>query len=93
MGWKQRGWYVDDRPVAGVFDRNGNAGPTIWFEGGVVGVWTQRADGEIAIRLLDDVGSDAIERIHDECARLADWLGDVRVKWRYPTPITRQLTS
>jgi hypothetical protein len=42
MGWKQRRWYVDDSVPAGLFDRTGNAGPTVWVDGQVVGAWTQR---------------------------------------------------
>ena len=91
MGWKQRSWYVDDTVEAGIFDRNGNAGPTVWFEGRVVGVWTQRSDGEIVSRLLDDIGSDGSARVAAEAERLRRWLGGVRVKWRFPTPITKQL--
>lgn len=93
MGWKQRGWYVDDAVEAGIFDRNGNAGPTVWFEGRVVGVWTQRSDGEIVSRLLDDIGSDGHDRVDAEAERLHQWLGSVRVKWRFPTPITKQLSA
>lgn len=91
MGWKQREWYVDDRPGTGLFDRNGNAGPTVWVDGRVVGSWTQRADSEIAVRLLEDVGADAERAIDAEVERTMSWLGDVRVKWRYPTPITKAL--
>ena len=51
MGWKQRDWYLG--PHAGeLFDRNGNAGPTIWVDGRVVGGWSQADDGEIVTRLL-----------------------------------------
>lgn len=91
MGWKQRTWYVDDRPSAGLFDRNGNAGPTIWLDGRVVGTWTQHADGEIAVDLVADIGSDAVAAVEAEAERTADWLGPTRVKWRYPTPRTRRL--
>ncbi len=92
MGWKQREWYVDDRPGAGIFDRNGNAGPTVWVGGQVVGAWTQRPDGEIAMLLTGDVGTVERDALDAEAARLATWLGDVRIKWRYPTPLTKQLT-
>ncbi len=48
MGWKERGWYLDDATAARVMDRNGNIGPTIWADGHVVGGWVQRPDGAIA---------------------------------------------
>lgn len=93
MGWKQRGWFVDDSPSAGIFDRNGNAGPTIWVDGRVVGVWTQRSDGRIVTELPDRPDPTVARAIDHECDRLAALLGDVRVNWRYPTPITRRLEA
>ena len=48
-----------------LFDSAGNAGPTIWVDGRIVGGWAQRRDGEIAPHLLEDVGKEtrhAIER-------------------------------
>lgn len=93
MGWKRRAWYVDDLPATGLFDRNGNAGPTLWVGGRVVGTWTQRSDGEIAHVLATEVGASERDDIDRELERLATWLGDVRVKWRYPTPLTRRLSA
>ncbi|MDQ3973171.1 MAG: winged helix DNA-binding domain-containing protein [Actinomycetota bacterium] len=90
MGWVQRDWYLGTHRAA-LFDRNGNAGPTVWWEGRVVGGWAQRDDGEIALRLLEDVGSDAVAAIGTAAARLADWLGDVRVVPRFRTPLERDL--
>ena len=58
MGWKERDWYLG-RHAAVLFDSNGNAGPTVWWDGRVVGGWSQRRDGEIVFRLLEDVGADA----------------------------------
>ena len=58
MGWKERDWYLGEHAPT-LFDRNGNAGPTVWWNGRVVGGWAGRRDGEIAFRLLEDVGVDA----------------------------------
>lgn len=93
MGWKQRSWYVDDAPAAGLFDRTGNAGPTVWVDGRAVGAWTQRSDGTVAIETLVDVGADTLGALDTEAERIAAWLGDVRVKWRYPTPLSRRLAG
>ncbi len=92
MGWKERAWYLGDHAPA-LFDRNGNAGPTVWCDGRVVGGWAQRKSGEIAILLLEDVGQEAKEAIDNEAARLGEWLGDVRVTPRFPTPLQRQLVT
>ncbi|MGZ8593254.1 MAG: winged helix DNA-binding domain-containing protein, partial [Actinomycetota bacterium] len=40
MGWKGRAWYLGDH-ASELFDRNGNAGPTVWANGRVVGGWMQ----------------------------------------------------
>ena len=58
MGWKERGWYLGTHGPT-LFDANGNAGPTVWWNGRVVGGWSQRKDGEIVWELLEDVGADA----------------------------------
>jgi Winged helix DNA-binding domain len=92
MGWKQRDWYLGPHGAA-VFDRNGNAGPTVWWGGRIVGAWAQRRDGEIAYRLLEDVGADGDAAVAAEAERLASWLGDVRVKPRFRTPLERELAA
>jgi hypothetical protein len=92
MGWKERDWYLG--PHASVlFDRNGNAGPTVWWDGRVVGGWAQRKDGEIVFELLEDVGRDAVRAVESEAARLADWLGDVRFSPSFLPPFQRALAS
>ena len=92
MGWKERGWYLGTHGTL-LFDRNGNAGPTVWWDGRVVGGWSQRADGEIAFRLLEDVGSDAAAAIEAEAEELRAWLGDVRFKPGFLPPFQRKLAG
>jgi len=92
MGWKLRDWYLGPH-VEAVFDRNGNAGPTVWWGGRVVGGWAQRRDGEIVYRLLEDLGEDAERTIEVEGERLAAWLGDVRVTPRFRAPLERELAG
>lgn len=92
MGWKERDWYLGPHASL-LFDRNGNAGPTVWWGGRIVGGWTQRADGEIAYRLLEDVGRDAVEAVEAEAARLAAWLGDVRFSPGFLPPFHRELAA
>ena len=92
MGWKERDWYLG--PHASVlFDVNGNAGPTVWWDGRVVGGWSQRRDGEIVYRLLEDVGADAVAAIEAEVARATDWIGDVRFSPGFLPPFQRELAS
>ncbi|MFC9326328.1 winged helix DNA-binding domain-containing protein [Kitasatospora sp. NPDC057015] len=91
MGWRGRDWYLRPEDVPALFDRAGNAGPTVWWDGRVVGGWAQRADGEVVWRLLSDVGSEAVAAVAGEAARLAGWLGEVRVTPRIRTPLEREL--
>lgn len=92
MGWKDRGWYLGPH-AASLFDRNGNAGPTVWWEGRVIGGWTQRQDGTIAYRLLEDPGTEGREIVAAEAGALETWLGGVRVRPRFPTGMEQSLTG
>jgi hypothetical protein len=92
MGWKVRDWYLGPHGQR-LFDSNGNAGPTVWWDGRVVGGWSQRADGEIAFQLLEDVGSEAAAAIEAEAERLQTWLGDVRFKPGFLPPFQRSLAG
>jgi hypothetical protein len=83
MGWKDRGWYLGPHRAA-LFDSAGNAGPTIWVEGRIVGGWVQRPSGEIAVRLLEKVDMETARMIDAEAARLAAWLGPTRIRWPFP---------
>ena len=91
MGWQQRDWYLPAAQRAELFDKTGNVGPTVWWDGRVVGGWAQRADGGIVWHLLDDVDTDAITAIEAEAARLAAWTTDVRITPRFRTPLERRL--
>jgi hypothetical protein len=90
MGWKEREWYLGEHGER-LFDRNGNAGPTIWLDGRIVGGWTQREDGEIVGEVLEDVGADAERSIEVKLASLQAWLGDVNVTARFRSPHDREL--
>jgi hypothetical protein len=83
MGWKDREWYLGPHRAA-LFDSAGNAGPTIWADGRIVGGWAQRPSGEIALRLLEKVDAETARMIDAEAANLAAWLGPTRIRWPFP---------
>lgn len=90
MGWSDREWYLGEhRPQ--IFDSAGNAGPSIWADGRIVGGWRQDDDGAVELQVLDDVGAEALAGIEREAARLTEWLGGTRVMLRFPSPLWRQL--
>ncbi|WP_416966350.1 winged helix DNA-binding domain-containing protein, partial [Streptomyces sp. Agncl-13] len=72
MGWQARDWYLAPELRPALFDGSGNVGPTVWWNGRVVGAWAQRPDGEIAWRILDreGVGRDAETAIGVAAERL-----------------------
>ena len=88
MGWFERDWYLGLHR-AQLFDRSGNAGPTAWWNGRIVGGWRQDASGEVELQLLEDVGAEALSALELEAGRLTDWLGGVRVSPRFPSPLSK----
>jgi hypothetical protein len=88
MGWYDRDWYVGEHRSQ-VFDRNGNAGPTAWWNGRIVGAWGQDGDGRVEVRLLEDVGRDAKQALQRRADELTEWLGGVRVSPRFPSPLSK----
>ena len=88
MGWKERDFYLGEHgPV--LFDRNGNAGTTAWWDGRVVGCWVQDPDGAVEVRLLEDVPEEGRAALRAQAARLQDWLAGERVGTVYPSPAMR----
>jgi hypothetical protein len=86
MGWTERGWYLGAHGPR-LFDRSGNAGPTVWWDGRVIGGWAQRKDGRIVLQLLEDAGAEARVATEEEADRLERWLGPVRFIPRFRTPL------
>lgn len=93
MGWKQRAFHLDPAHVPVLFDRNGNGGPAAWVDGRIVGGWVQRPDGEIAVRLVEDVGAEARAELERHAAELAALLGEVRFRCRFPAPLQAELLA
>ncbi|MFF7932748.1 DNA glycosylase AlkZ-like family protein [Streptomyces sp. NPDC007940] len=95
MGWQQRDWYLAPSLRPALFDRSGNVGPTVWWNGRVVGGWGQRPDGEIVWRLLDTegVGREAEAAIAVEAERLGSWVGATRVTPRFRVPLEKELAG
>jgi hypothetical protein len=92
MGWRDRSWYLGEHAPM-LFDRSGNIGPTIWWNGRIVGGWAQRRDGDIVIRLLEDIGTDAAAAVAAEAGRLREWIGPARITPRFRTPLERELSG
>lgn len=92
MGWKQREWYLPS--YAGhAFDRMGNAGPTVWVDGRVAGVWVQRADGALVTRMFTEVTAAQRAALDQRVSELAATIGDTRFTVRFPSPVSTVLRA
>ncbi|QDP97263.1 winged helix DNA-binding domain-containing protein [Microlunatus elymi] len=91
MGWVDRDWYVDPEYRKLLFDNTGNAGPTLWSDGKVVGGWWQTDAGEVRLHLLEDVGTVASAALESRAATLTQWLHGRKVLPRFPSPLAKQV--
>jgi hypothetical protein len=88
MGWFDRDWYLG--AIRGkVFDRNGNAGPTAWWDGRIVGGWYQDGDARVHLQLVDDPGHDGRNALAARAAELTAWLDGIQIKPRFPSPLSK----
>jgi hypothetical protein len=92
MGWFERDWYLGPHK-AQLFDTNGNAGPTAWWDGRIVGGWRQGDAGEVELQLLEDVGSKGRRALKDEAKRLTEWFAGTRALMRFPSPLSKQIAG
>jgi Winged helix DNA-binding domain len=88
MGWFDRDWYLGGHRGE-VFDRNGNAGPTAWWDGRVVGGWYQDDEARVQLQLLEDPGRDGQRALRRRADELTSWLDGVRIRPRFPSPLSK----
>ena len=78
MGWRHRDWFLGDH-AARLFDQTGNIGPSLWWDGRIVGGWAQDRDGQIVCRFTEDVGAEAVAAADVAAQRLVKVVGTVRL--------------
>jgi hypothetical protein len=91
MGYRDRHRWLAPEHRAKVFDRAGNAMPTLWANGRVVGAWGQRSDGSVAYGFFEPVPSAAEALVAAEIRRLEGFLAGEPLGLRTGTPFTRAL--
>ena len=92
MGWKDRRWFLGIHP-AEVFDRAGNIGPTVWWDGEIVGSWAITPKGDLRWKMIADRGSQAHEAVEQAASRLHARLGDTVITPAIRTPLERSLAT
>jgi len=99
MGYRDRRRFLAAEHRAKVFDRAGNAVPTVWANGKVVGAWGQRkacgehprTNGKVIYSLFEPVCDEERVLLADEAQRLQGFLGGEFLPPRFRTPFTRAL--
>jgi hypothetical protein len=89
MGWFDRDWYLGQYKEQ-LFDSNGNAGPAVWWDGRIVGGWSQDETGDVVLQMLEDIGAEGRRAVEEEASRLTQWLGGKRVLPRFPSPLWKE---
>ena len=92
MGWKQRDWFFGI-PQHHVFDNRGNIGPTLWWDGEIIGSWAVTSAGEIRTAVLADRGADARSAVQDTAAQLEARLQGTAITPAIRTPAERELAE
>jgi hypothetical protein len=92
MGWKYRDWFlgIDQHHV---FDHNGNIGPTLWWDGEIIGSWGITPAGELRTAVLADRGAAAGTAVQDAAARIHDRLRGAVVTPAIRIPLERSLVQ
>ncbi|WP_203830362.1 winged helix DNA-binding domain-containing protein [Actinoplanes palleronii] len=90
MGWKEREWFlsIDRREI---FDTAGNIGPTLWWNGEIIGSWAVATTGEVRTSIRLDRGTDAKSTIHLAAAELQRRLDGTVVTPSIRTPLEKSL--
>jgi Winged helix DNA-binding domain len=86
MGWRGRAFHVEDTAAA-VYDSAGNGRPTAWWNGRIVGRWTQRADGTVVTLPLTDLPGAAATALQHEADQLTSWLDGQVLRSSLQTPL------
>jgi hypothetical protein len=91
MGYHDRRRFLSPEHEGYVFDRAGNAMPTVWINGQVVGAWGQRKDGSVVYGLFEPAGKSEQTSLAKEAKRLESFLDGEHLAPRTQTPFTRAL--
>lgn len=88
MGWKGRGFYLGPHAEA-LFDRNGNGGPSAWWDGRIVGGWRQEPDGTVVVVPAEALPPEATRALGAKAEELTAWFAGEVVNSIYQSPLAR----
>jgi hypothetical protein len=91
MGWKTRDWFLAIDP-GHVFDRAGNIGPTLWWNGEVIGSWAITPEGDLPTKVIAERGAEARAATDRAASHLHARLNGAAVTPAIRTPLEQALT-
>jgi hypothetical protein len=92
MGWKAKDWFLAIDPGL-IYDRAGNIGPTLWWDGQIIGSWAITPDATIMTKVIADRGADANAAIDHAAAQLHARLSGTVVTPAVRTPLEHALAT
>jgi hypothetical protein len=92
MGWKARDWFLAIDP-GHIYDRAGNIGPTLWWDGEIIGSWAITPAGEIMTKAIADRGAEAHGAIDHAATQLHARLDGTVVTPAVRTPLEHALAA
>jgi hypothetical protein len=92
MGWKRRDWLFGISQHH-VFDNRGNIGPSLWWDGEIIGSWAVIPAGEIRTAVVADRGAAARTAVQDAAALLHTRLHGAVITPAIRTPLERSLVQ
>jgi hypothetical protein len=91
MGYQSRNRFLAPEDRAHVFDRAGNAMPTVWVDGRVAGAWGQRKNRSVAFGFFESPAVREVALVTAQTRRLAVFLDGEALSQRSHTGFTRAL--
>ena len=92
MGWKNRDWFLGLDPSL-VFDRAGNIGPTLWWDGEIIGSWAVAPNGDLRTKVVADRGAEAHEAVERAASQLHARLNGAVVTPAIRAPLAQALVK
>jgi hypothetical protein len=92
MGWKNRDWFLGIESSL-VFDRAGNIGPTLWWDGEIIGSWAVAPNGDLRTKVVADRGAEAQAAIERAASQLHARLNGVAVTPAIRIPLEQALVQ
>jgi hypothetical protein len=91
MGYRDRRRFLASEHRTEIFDRAGNAVPTVWVNGQVAGAWQQRKDGSVVYGLFEPTGENEQALLEAKRQQLGSFLGGEYLSTAVRTSFTRAL--